>query len=225
MARQTTQKTTSGSIITVQHYQYPNHLYHSTTEEMENKHVLLHHLYFCNTICMKWKTLDNQPVGRFTVYTNEGNTYQGLWGNKGSVYVYPHDSKKSIARVVTTRPDALLLSSSIRSFITAPYSCQEKTVTNLSFARYSCLEWIHIGDYSFPFITSFDCSNLPKLKSITFGKGSFCVLVNGWPRVCKNKKCCISRNPSLEEITFQPMAFSDFHVFSLKGNHLQTNDT
>lgn len=119
--------------------------------------------------------------------------------------------------VVNDLSDRSQMASSITSLILPAKSGVNERISSLSFSFFYNLEIIDVGEGSFPHIRDFQCCGLPYLQSLHVGKKAFCQLVNGWPRVCKNKTCTIVNNPLLTQITLEPFAFADFYTFTLNS--------
>lgn len=196
-------------------------------------------IYENNKIVKEWKVFHDSVMTEYASKNPSSVVYIGEYAND-YLNKYPRHGKgkeldpsngiviwegrwkwdrklKDVTMVVNNLNERSRMVSSITSLILPAKTGEKERISILSFSSFYNLEMIDIGEGCFPHVRDFQCCGLPFLQSLHVGKNAFCQLVNGWPRVCKYKTCTIMNNPLLTQITFEPFAFADFYVFTLKG--------
>ena len=105
--------------------------------------------------------------------------------------------------------DLLLIDTSITSISIPHRSCNDNNCTIFDISRFTLLESIEIGDYSFGPVSTFEIDGLNQLHTLKIGQRSFTQKVNGWGDD-KSKSFHISNCESLESIQIGEWSFSDF---------------
>ena len=113
--------------------------------------------------------------------------------------------------------DLLLIDTSITSISIPHRSCNDNNCTIFDISRFTLLESIEIGDYSFGPVSTFEIDRLNRLQTIKIGQHSFTQKVNGWGND-SSKSFHILNCESLESIQIGQYSFSDFGgEFELKN--------
>ena len=98
---------------------------------------------------------------------------------------------------------------SITSIILPNYSCNDNNYTIFGLSRFTHLESIQIGDYSFESVLTFQIDGLNRLRSLKIGMNSFTQKKNNYGND-ESKSFHILNCESLESIQIGECSFSDY---------------
>ena len=105
--------------------------------------------------------------------------------------------------------DLLLIDTSITSISIPHRSCNDNNCTIFDISRFTLLESIEIGDYSFGPVSTFEIDGLNQLHTLKIGQNSFTQKINNFGND-KSKSFHIMNCGSLESIQIDRYSFSDY---------------
>ena len=116
-----------------------------------------------------------------------------------------------------TNPQPFSVSSSVTHLDCCPHCGSDENVKELCLKEYPCLEFIHIGSYSFPHILSVEVRHLPKLKQFVVENHCFMHTAT----IAPENACCVEDCPLLESISIGVGSFREYSLLQLRRDELE----